>query len=91
MPLNPETGPPPPPPSPMDNAVVSPTTPVLVPASNGFASRLAALPARSKLGLAVGVVGVGVGATLLVLGREKQPASTAVVVGPGSVALKGSF
>ena len=39
----------------MDNAVVSPNPQVLVPASNGFGARLAALPGRSKLALAVGI------------------------------------
>jgi flagellar M-ring protein FliF len=39
----------------MDNAVVSQPTPVLVPAPTGFSARLAALPARSRLSLAVGV------------------------------------
>lgn len=39
----------------MDNAVASPNPQVLVPASNGFGARLAALPGRSKLALAVGI------------------------------------
>ena len=39
----------------MDNAVTSPSAPLLVPAPTGFSARLAALPAKSKLSLAVGV------------------------------------
>ncbi|MBT9489438.1 MAG: flagellar M-ring protein FliF [Rubrivivax sp.] len=39
----------------MDNAVATSSAPLLVPAPTGFSSRLAALPAKSKLSLAVGV------------------------------------
>lgn len=39
----------------MDTAVATTATPMLVPAPPGFADRVAALPARSKLTLAVGV------------------------------------
>lgn len=39
----------------MDNAAVAPAAPLLVPAQPGFAARLATLPARSKLMLAVGI------------------------------------
>lgn len=39
----------------MDNAAVASNAPLLVPAQPGFGARLAALPARSKLMLAVGI------------------------------------
>ena len=39
----------------MDNTAVATAAPMLVPAQPGFAARLAALPARSKMTLAVGI------------------------------------
>jgi flagellar M-ring protein FliF len=39
----------------MDNTAVAPAAPMLVPAQPGFASRLATLPARSKMSLGVGI------------------------------------
>lgn len=39
----------------MDNTAVAPAAPMLVPAQPGFASRLATLPARSKMTLGVGI------------------------------------
>ena len=42
----------------MDHAVAQPKPTILVPASNGFAARVVALPARTQLMAALGVVGL---------------------------------
>lgn len=55
----------------MDNAVATATRPLLVPAGHGFIDRLAALPLKSKLALAAGLIGlVGVLAALTMSSRD---------------------
>lgn len=55
----------------MDNAVATTARPLLVPAGSGFVDRLAALPLKSKLTLAAGLIGlVGVLAALTMSARD---------------------
>jgi hypothetical protein len=48
----------------------------------------------ANIGLAVGIVGLGTGAALLLFGGKKTPetkASAELTIGPGSVRIRGSF
>ena len=55
----------------MDNEVASSSRPLLVPAGNGFAERLVALPAKSKLTLVAGLIGLVVVLTTLTMSTRQ--------------------